>query len=273
MALFTINQADGLISAPTDAFSPTSEKPANDNTLVKGDGPYCVHGLIGLWKNENQGSFYVKENGQPLTSNPNSSWAENNLRLKGRTIYGYKITFGNFPFYQGVSSQNAICIDFKTDYQYHLTNETQETIFGNSGIELTPGFYSATINTDPQNKGALVFPSLGQPLAKFIPLCFTYFQGSSSKYFYIKGLGTKDDKWVPAYVSISESTVTNQYTDENAMLLSQGKIITVSNQDATIQSLEDRVTKLEDEMSKVPSSIEKGFALATEKVSKVYVSR
>lgn len=280
--LFTVSQQDGLLNAnPDGVFTSTSELPNNDRRIIKGTSDIvCVQdGLPGcnLVASPFKPTFACKENGVLFTYTDQygqqpSINANHPAILKGNTIYGYIISEENIPAPDG-DPVSRIVLNIITDPNYKTGTATYHG-YGRTGLAIS--------KSDPVLKSYrlnyTIPPTFGEATVdiNFAPLYFGYdFSTSSSQRIKIPCLTLSEAHFKVTLIDLHSSyTINLQHTDNPNYFANYGpQPITILDSDVILPSLEDRLSDLEAEVAAIPGNIDKAFALAVDKVSKLFITR
>lgn len=273
MNVFTIKQTDGnLNNEPSGQFTDTGALPRDPKTIMKGlsDIVLINDGLSGF--KDEYANIYVEENGEPAYFHKGSlvsAWIGNgNPPLKGKTIYGYIITYGSRP----TSTSNATLktgyiINFITDINFKTGVATYKG-WGRTGLEFTVGnkaWYGYSIT------GAVSSTVLNNGRTDFGPITFVLTDNGAPV---IPFITVQDGTFIIGELIVSANATLTQHTENQNYINDYGPTaITILDTDVIIPSLEDRVDQLEKQVAALPNDIDAAFALAVDKVSKIFVSR
>lgn len=267
--LFTITHADGKLNEePNGSFIATNSLPSDSKTIIKGssDISFINYGLAGNAKSGLRMS--VKENGTLIRVN--NDWGNQSgiidpyvpVKLKGSTIYGYILTD------ETIDGRESVVINFITDPNFKTGVATYKG-WGRTGIEITI--------SNLQSISFSLSVDMCTSLSSFIPMFFTfdpnaYSDATRLNYCAVNVEGGKFN--VRAAFADSHRSITSQHiNDENYVTNYGPQAITILDTDIIVPSLEDRVTALEEQVAAIPGTIDTAFALAVEKVSKLFITR
>lgn len=276
--LFTISSSDGkLNSEPSGNFVETSSYPTDAITLMKGTSDLTLinDGIPGFYSNESitRPNVFIEENGEPVfvTINGGKSafLGNKSIPLQGTTIYGYIITSASKPHPYPTSSTMKQCyvLNFITDPLYKLAEPTYKG-WGLTGVSWTASnklWHGYTIEgyTSAVLSGRLDFG----------PIMWNYYGGRYAQ-IQVPFVTVINGKLTIDAFTVTSSDASYQHTENSKFAeLYSPRAITVLNSDIIIPSLEDRVDKLEKQVAALPSTIDTAFALAIDKVSKLFITR
>lgn len=265
--VFTITKSDGSLNgSPNGEFTDTSSLPSDPKVLIKGTSDIlCVNdGLPGFCGSAN---YYVEENGEPAQTEGQTAWLnDGNPSLKGKTIYGYIITYGTKPRQTG--TLEGYIINFITDVNYK-TGEAVYQGWGRTGIQIT---VDEGILNPYTIKGVTNSMAASSIQANYAPIMFSYFTGNGQ--MGIPYIAIKNGVFKIGYLLISRVYNPVQGVNDSNYINTYGPTsITILDSDIIIPSLEDRVTALEEKVAALPNDIKAALVVAVEEVSKLYVAR
>lgn len=266
---FTITHSDGKLNEePNGNFVATSSLPSDFKTIIKGtsDIMFVNYGLPGHTKVDPR--MAVKENGSFIRID--NGWGNNSavmdqttpIQLHGSTIYGYIMTD------ETVDGQECIVINFITDPNFKTGVATYKG-WGRTDIEIT--------TTNLSQISFTFRPEMGTSLSSFIPMFFMFnpreYSNASRVWYCAVNVERGEFNVRCAFVD-SHRTINYQHVnDENYVAKYGPQPITILDTDVIIPSLEDRVSALEEQVAAIPGTIDTAFALAVDKVSKLFITR
>ena len=277
---FSITSSDGKVGqSPSGVFTSTSSKPSDNITIIKGTSDYdpVNSGLPGFYSKPqavNLPIWFIEENGEPATVQLNNGQSANPgnglIKLKGRTIYGYIVTHGTRPNPLITSSdqEEACIINFITNPDYKLDTPTYNG-WGLKDVNILAS--SDVLHSYKISKGLNVIATGLPDTFEYIPITW-YFDDASNASFCVVFLTLSGGSLAVGSMIISGVSSQETLTSQNIEFISP-RAITILNSDIIIPSLEDRVSQLEQQVADFPSDIDTPFALAVDKVSKIFVSR
>lgn len=276
--LFTITESDGKLNEePNGVFSQTGSMPEKW-TVFKGSSDIVAidGGLPGVNSKDSNGNYWVwiEENSQPLIGSYHTAWLSRGgyFKLTGKTIYGYIISKDRKP-YNG-SDKDCAVINFITDINFktgvptykgwgctnlNLTiNDTDQY-----GYDLYGDLFGSVYGNEQNPRRVEIFPIL------FVA------SASPADDVRVMALYITDGSFYATSLSFTNQSMPTQQGINNTDYLKKygSRPITILDTDIIVPSLEDRVDQLEKQVAAFPTDIDEAFALAVDKVSKIFVSR